>query len=123
MLFIVGMNISRSPRTHWRAGLGGVIEQFTAQFWWIPLESVTCFFPHDPSVPEKPWPIAMFVVDLFFHVFEKDLGRQKEFATKLGERIETFLNKTRKTTGARVLVSVRSHELETSSLYTTPSKS
>ena len=106
MLHIVGMNISRSPRKNWRAGLGGAIEQFTAKFWGVPHEEVTCFFPHDPSVPEQPWPVATFTVD-FLEPQRTSGGRRGQFAHELGAKIEAFLNKHRKNKTARVQIMVR----------------
>lgn len=105
---------------YWRERLGPVLERVTEEFWKLPKGMVTCFFPHDPSVPTAPYPVATIIVDLLFSKPDRTLERRNAYAKALSDACCDFLNEMRHTTNAQVEVAIRSFNPETEGFYVTP---
>jgi hypothetical protein len=106
----------------WRNELTEILEKTTAEFWDIPVEDVSCFFPHDPSVPTNPYPIATLIVELLFDKPARTLEKRRAYAKALAEACQDFLDRLRGTTDARVEVAVKRFDPEKDGCYVTPTK-
>jgi hypothetical protein len=128
MPLIIGYNISplephiaHSPdQNAWRDALYPLLETVTCEFWDIKAHEVSCFFPHDPSVPTNPYPVATLVVDLLFNKPERTLERRNAYAKALAETCRDYLNKLRGTTDAKVEVAIKPFDPEKNGFYMTP---
>jgi hypothetical protein len=95
---------SRYKKYLWRNPLGELLEKVTAQFWGMEPDEVTCFFPHDPSVPTDPYPPATIRVMMDLQKIKCSHANQTKFAQTLGEAVESFLNCLRNSKTAEVKV-------------------
>jgi len=103
----------------WRENLGKIVGKITCDFWHLNDYAVTCFFPHDPSVPTDPYPVATIIVDLLFDKPDRTPERRHEFAKLLAEAVRDYLNKLRETTDAKVEVVVKPFNAEKNGFYVT----
>jgi len=129
MPLIIGYNISplfdndphgTTGHHYWRDDLAKVVKNVTRDFWQLGDGEVTCFFPHDPTVPTDHYPVATIVVDLLFDKPDRTPERRKEFAKLLAEAVRDRLNKQRGTTDAKVEVAVKPFNAEKNGFYMTP---
>lgn len=120
MPLIVGYNISPGAGSVWWSSLANVIEDVTAKFWELHPSAVSCSFPHDPSVPTDPYPIATLIVELLFDKPNRTDERRREYAKVLGRAVVDFLNERRGTIDAEVEVAVKRFNPDHDGFWRTP---
>lgn len=108
------------PPFTWRTSLGKILERITREYWSLTDNDVTCFFPHDPTVPTAPYPVATLIVDLLFDKPDRTPERRREYAEKLAMACREFLNLYRGTTDAKVEVAVKPYNAEKNGFFVTP---
>ncbi len=104
----------------WRNALEMVIIQVTARFWKLSPDGITCSFPHDPSVPTDPYPLATVIVELLFDMPERTHAKRATYAKKLATAIKKELNRLRRTTDAKVEVAVKRFDPKKDGFFVTP---
>lgn len=121
MPLVIGYNVF--PNEHWpelwRTKLSRMIEDITANFWNIKSDDVSCFFPHDPSVPVSPLPIATFIVELLFERPERTLQERSRYAKVLADAIKTALAEMGDT-NRKVEVAVKRFNPDKDGFFMTP---
>ncbi len=105
------------PPFGWREQLSEILEKLTCEYWDLSPGDVSCFFPHDPSVPTHPYPISTLIVDLLFEKPERTPERRQEYAQKLALACRNFLNRHRGTEDAKVEVAIKPFNPEKHGLY------
>jgi hypothetical protein len=74
--------------------------------WGLGGDDVSCFFPHDPSVPTDPYPIATLIVELLFEHPERTKEQRDEFAVGLADTFRSVLAEIRGVDPEQVAVEV-----------------
>lgn len=92
------------PPFTWREQIEKIIVSVTCEHFGIKPDAVSCCFPHDPSTPANPYPIATIDVSLLYRKPERTPEVVKQYREKLGRVCRDFLNKLRNTTDAKVEV-------------------
>ena len=92
------------PPFSWRTQLRAILTKVTCDFFGLKGDDVSCVFPHDPSVPTNPPPIAALSVSFLYREPERTPERVKEYRLALGKACKEFLDRLRGTRDARVEV-------------------
>ncbi|MDD2785646.1 MAG: hypothetical protein PHS79_01990 [Patescibacteria group bacterium] len=90
----------------WRDSLKNILVEVTCRHFNLTPDDVSCFFPHDPSVPIYPSPTAFLKVELLYRKPERTPELILEYRNALGKACSDFLKKLRGTDKARVEVKV-----------------